>query len=198
MQTSKIAGGSDLRERKRRDSRAATVEAAFDLFAQRGYDQVTVADICEAANIGRRTFFRYFATKDDVLTEPAREMGLRVAEIITLAPREEPDGSVIRRALISNVDYALHNRDRLRQIVDLLHSSANASWSPFMRLSEQETRVATQLSARHGLAEPDWQTRVLVARAIAAFRIWLDDLNDDSARHDRDHLDEIFDFDPLL
>ena len=63
---------TDLRERNRVDNRAATVDAAFALFAERGYCHVTVADICEAAGIGRRTFFRYFATKDDVLTEPAR------------------------------------------------------------------------------------------------------------------------------
>ncbi len=42
-------------------------------------DGLTVADICAAAGIGRRTFFRYFATKDDVLSEPAREMAARVA-----------------------------------------------------------------------------------------------------------------------
>jgi hypothetical protein len=66
-----------LRERNRVDNRAATVDAAFVLFAERGYCHVTVADICEAAGIGRRTFFRYFAIKDDVLTEPAREMTVR-------------------------------------------------------------------------------------------------------------------------
>jgi hypothetical protein len=68
---------TDLRERNRVDNRAATVDAAFVLFAERGYCHVTVADICESAGIGRRTFFRYFATKDDVLTESAREMTVR-------------------------------------------------------------------------------------------------------------------------
>ena len=61
------------------------------MFAERGYCHVTVADICDAAGIGRRTFFRYFATKDDVLTEPAREMTARVAAAITAAPAGMPE-----------------------------------------------------------------------------------------------------------
>jgi hypothetical protein len=64
---------TDLRERNRVDSRAPTVDAAFVLFAGRGYGHVTVAEICAAAGIGRRTFFQSFATKDDVFTKPARE-----------------------------------------------------------------------------------------------------------------------------
>ena len=89
---------ADLRERNRVDNRAATVDAAFALFAERGYCHVTVADICEAAGIGRRTFFRYFATKDDVLTEPAREMTARVVAAITSAPAGMPEPLVLRHA----------------------------------------------------------------------------------------------------
>ena len=58
-------GTPTVRERNRVDNRAATSDAALALFAARGFDHVTVADICAAAGIGRRTFFRYFATKDD-------------------------------------------------------------------------------------------------------------------------------------
>ena len=43
------------------------VDAAFELFAERGYDHTTVDDIAERAGVGRTTFFRYYRSKDDVI-----------------------------------------------------------------------------------------------------------------------------------
>ncbi len=51
----------------RRRVRRALAAAAVDLFAANGYEATTVDDIAAAAGVGRRTFFRYFETKDDVL-----------------------------------------------------------------------------------------------------------------------------------
>lgn len=56
-----------LRERKRRRTRAAVIEAGRLLFEERGYDQTTVADIAAAAEIGTRTFFAYFQSKEQLL-----------------------------------------------------------------------------------------------------------------------------------
>ena len=56
-----------LRERKKQKTRETIVEAAFELFAERGFDGTTIADIAEAAEIAPRTFFSYFPSKDDVV-----------------------------------------------------------------------------------------------------------------------------------
>jgi AcrR family transcriptional regulator len=58
---------STLRERKQRRARDEIVAAAYDLFAERGYNDVTVADIAARAEVGRTTFFRYFGDKQEVL-----------------------------------------------------------------------------------------------------------------------------------
>ncbi len=55
-----------LRERNKAQRRAAIIRAAFRLFAERGYDATTVADIAEAAEVSPRTVTLYFATKQDI------------------------------------------------------------------------------------------------------------------------------------
>ena len=189
---------TDLRERNRVDNRAATVDAAFALFAERGYCHVTVADICAAAGIGRRTFFRYFATKDDVLTEPAREMTARVVAAIAAAPADMSEPQALRHALTETAAYALTHRARLHQLAEVRRTSADIRWSPLTRLSEQEQRLARQLAARRGSdAAPGWPTRLLVARAVAGLRVWLDDIIAGDCADPWQHLQQIFDTEPL-
>jgi AcrR family transcriptional regulator len=158
-----------------------------------------VADICEAAGIGRRTFFRYFAAKDDVLTEPAREMTARVAAAITAAPAGLAEAQVLRHALTEIATYALSHRTRLHQLAQIRQTSAEIPSAPLTRLSEQEQRIAGQLAARRGPGTvPGWHTRLLVARAVAGLRVWLDDITSGDCADPWQHLQQIFDTEPLL
>jgi len=52
--------------RRRATSRQELEETAFGLFAARGFEATTVDEIAAAAGIGRRTFFRYFPSKNDI------------------------------------------------------------------------------------------------------------------------------------
>jgi AcrR family transcriptional regulator len=181
-----------LRERKRAHSRATTVDVAMQLFAERGYDAVTVADICAAAEIAPRTFFRYFPTKDDVLAEPARQMAARFQAAIAAAPPDLEDADVLARALRQLAGYVVANRALLAVFVRVAAASGAVRSNPFLHLSNQERQLTGQLLARRATpAPPDWRTRLLVARSVAAFRIWLDDLVAGTEGDPLAHLDEV-------
>lgn len=72
-----------LRERKQRQAREKIVRAAYDLFAEKGFDAVTVADIAERAEVGRTTFFRYFGDKQEVVFADEQRHADRLAAVVS-------------------------------------------------------------------------------------------------------------------
>src|SRR3954447_19165864 len=114
MQTSEAAlGQPGLRERKKRQTRERIASAALRLFAERGYDQTTLAEIADAADVSTRTIFGYFQSKEDILfcDEPAFYDGLKEAL------ENRPDGVTTVDALREFLFAADrdHEDDRLRK-----------------------------------------------------------------------------------
>lgn len=93
-----LEGG--LRDRKKARVRQALADAATRLFEERGFDAVTVDDVAAAADVSRRTFFRYFATKQAaVFARREDQLALFRAELA--ASRAEAPFEAIREALLS-------------------------------------------------------------------------------------------------
>jgi AcrR family transcriptional regulator len=62
-----------LRERKQQETRSTLRRIAMELFEERGYDAVSIAEIAVAANVSKMTVFNYFPTKEDLVVAPMEE-----------------------------------------------------------------------------------------------------------------------------
>ena len=89
---------SALRDVARGAVRDEVVRAAWTLFAEHGFDATTVDEIAEAAGMSRRTFFRYFAGKDELVLDKLLTVGDRVAEALAARPAREKPWTALRRA----------------------------------------------------------------------------------------------------
>ncbi len=104
---------SGQREKNSRERRDALVEAAYVLFAERGFAATTMDDIALRAGLSRRTAFRYFASKED-LVFPAHEARLSaLQELLVPEPGEMPFHTVRRACLALGRHY---QDDRERQL----------------------------------------------------------------------------------
>ncbi|GHA65159.1 hypothetical protein GCM10010372_76160 [Streptomyces tauricus] len=88
-----------LIDRRRARTRRALVEAATELFERKGYEGTTVADIAAAAEIGTRTFFSYFASKEDVLFPDADARVRAAVEIVKNHKAGEAPAQLLMRAM---------------------------------------------------------------------------------------------------
>lgn len=87
------------------DVRVRIADAARDLFADRGYERTTVDAIAERAGIARRTFFRYFRSKDDVIFPDHEEIERRVAAFFASSGHLDPIAAVCAAARIVFASY---------------------------------------------------------------------------------------------
>lgn len=98
------------RERKKQATHLAITEAAWELFADHGYDATTVDDIAAAAEVSQRTFFRYFDSKEAVLFGAWRDEFDELARRMRERPVGEPPMAAMHEALISLAGYYKRQR----------------------------------------------------------------------------------------
>ena len=93
--------GMGRRQRRAAETRVRLFRCALQLFAERGFPNVTVEDITEAADVGKGTFFNYFESKDHVLGVMAEIQLGKVREAVTLAESgKQSIHSVLRRLFL--------------------------------------------------------------------------------------------------
>ena len=143
---------SSVRDRAARRAavRREIGKTAVELFLRRGFQQTTVDDIAEAAKVARRTFFRYFDSKEDALFAWVDEVGAEVAGVLAGRPLGEPTSVSLRRALDGLVDYAEQDVERIRKLKALAGPSGLFPALGGMKQGSWSSELAEVLAARTG------------------------------------------------
>ena len=167
------------RERKKRETRDALIEAALDLFTRQGVDRTTIEQIADRADVSERTFYRYFATKEDVLFADGLERQEQFAAALAARPANEPllDGlrvaaQDLAASMIAHADHSI----RRQQVIE----TSDALQARYLRLTEEWAALVSEHAARRlGMRADDALPRLLGSCVIATVRTtratWIQD-----------------------
>jgi mycofactocin system transcriptional regulator len=158
--------------------------AALDLFQRQGYDQTTVSEIAAAVGVSRRTFFRYYDSKREVVWGEWDAELVRLAHELGGAEAGEPMMDVLRRAVMATNRFGAGELGELRIRIGLIGSVPSLVAHSAVRYGEWCQVVAEFVAGRTGGAPdalvPQTVARASLGAAMAAFSCW--------ARHDSDDL----------
>jgi AcrR family transcriptional regulator len=181
-----ITGTSEggLRAQKKALTRATLESSALERFLADGYEAVRLEDLCAQCLVSTRTFFRYFASKEDLVLGRLRSHLDLAADLFERRPADAPTLKSLRAVITATVaDYAAdphRELDRLRLVATTpaLQAALGQVFAGFDRLIRKF--VATQTNTAENTRGP----RLVAAAAVAAFRVGLEMWVDHNARDD--------------
>lgn len=165
---------------------------ALEMFSEQGFENTTVDDVAHAAGIGRRTFFRYYASKNDVAWGAFDEQLVRMRAVLAAQPAELPVIECLRRAVLefNHVDPEEQpwHRRRLRLILQTPALQAHST----LRYAAWRQVVADFVAERGGRPPSELVPQSLghacLGVCLAAYEHWLTDESLELA----DLLDQVF------
>lgn len=163
------APAPSLRERTRRAVKAEITDAAMRLFVERGFEATTIEQIATAAGISRRSFFRYFATKEDIVVGDLAALGEVVKTALEARPAEESAWEALRAAFqaLRRPDDSAESQLAVAKMLDdapslrARHLEKHLKWQELLAPD-----IARRLGARSGTG-PDPRAHALIAAALA-------------------------------
>lgn len=158
-------------------TRAELARIGLDLFIARGFDAVTVEDVAAAAGIGRRTFFRYFPSKNDLAWGDfgalLDEFRARLAD----APDDQPMIEAIRDAVHRFNDVPADERDRHRHRMQILLGTPDLVAHSTVRYAAWRAVIADFVARRRGVpaheALPQAVAWACLGISLSAYEQWL-------------------------
>jgi AcrR family transcriptional regulator len=168
----------NLRERKKQRTRDALLRAALELFATRGYEETTVDDIAAAVDVSQRTFFRYFAGKEETAFYVTRLAEAQVVEAVRARPPGEAPLEALRRALLESWDAINETIEEIvpvdlhMRVYRVIESTPALLAAHLRRATELEEELARIIAEREGLdVDADPRPRIVVALFGGVIRV---------------------------
>jgi AcrR family transcriptional regulator len=143
-------------------------EAALELYAERGFDQTTVAEIADRAGLTERTFFRYFADKREVLFGGQAMLADALVKAVVEAPDSASPLEAIGAALVAVEPVFAERRGRARQRQAVIDANPSLQERELMKLAMLAGALADALRTR-GVAQTP--ARLAAEAGVAVFRL---------------------------
>lgn len=187
MTTARDASGTraagSLRQRKRARTRAALIAAALELFERQGYETTTIDEIAAAADVSPRTFFRYFATKEEVAL--GDDLGQEIVGLIAGRPAEEPMLESVRRVISDSLTLiSADDREALLARLKIVYRTPSLRARRWEFQLEMGRISGAILAERRGLPPDDLGSRVTAAAAFTAIEVAMDHWQQHDGRED--------------
>jgi AcrR family transcriptional regulator len=148
--------------------------AAIDLFFLEGFDQVTVDQIAERAGVSRRTFFRYFSSKDDLMGSTMKAFGEALEQMIRSEAASLSAFEVAKRS-VAQVLMCQPSSTVTERVVQISKRSSAALSAQFLQLPVVEENLARAFAIRAGrVDEPSIDDRILASVTFAATKLCVD------------------------
>ncbi|WP_396453762.1 TetR family transcriptional regulator [Actinomadura sp.] len=165
-----------LRERKKQRTRLALIDAALDLFLAKGYEATTIDEIVAAVDVSQRTFFRYFATKEDVVTGFLSEYDQVLLEALAARPPGERPFTALfeslRMALRTIAESDPAEGARFRRVRQVIEATPALMAAQMARYSASAEALAAEIARREDVdLEQDLRPRIVVAFYLAAVKV---------------------------
>ena len=171
-----------LRERKRMHTRQALAKSALRLFVSRGYEATTVEQIAAAADVAPRTFFRYFAAKEDVLFGE-QELEDEIAAAVGSRRRGEAQQDALRR-MVRTLQTHPEPDGELRQRIRLILTTPALLAKATQVLAASQKRLGQALAGPRASRVEIRQARMLLGAYVGAYLAALMVRVEDGARLD--------------
>jgi len=154
-----------LQARKQELVRTAIWEAATDLFAEKGYDETTVYDIAAKAGISRRSFFRYFSSKSDLMGYGIVGYGAHLIRAIEDCPRDCSLSEVFRRTVLQVAQRCAAD-PRARRIMGIAVKYPAAREAHYSRTPDLMEQIEAAIASRYGSRSGDDLTPRIVTHMV--------------------------------
>ena len=150
--------------------RSALINAGLERFQTQGFNATTVDEIAQAAGTSRRTFFRYFAAKDDVVFDWVEAQGRLLSQLLASAAPELTPITALHEALLRLAHYMDHDRKRSITLSKIVFGTPQLDRRFHAEHSRWESEAVAVLQQRHPKAEA-FAIRVQVGAATTAFML---------------------------
>lgn len=177
MKSLPVTAQLSLSERKQHSVREAICDQATRLFIERGYQETTIDDIARASGIGRRTFFRYFKTKEDVVLWKFDQFARRTLDLIAQRPAREPALEALESALTQASEFYNQQPEQTLAILKLtdetpaLHAQQLLQQQHWKGWFASALRSRTRATPRSLL--PELAASIAIEAMAIAVRRWL-------------------------